>query len=98
MSGSLPLVLRALAFAANKHRDQRRKGEEASPYINHPIAVSNVLVNEGLVDDPLVLCAAVLHDTIEDTETSADELRSAFGADVAAIVLEVSDDKSLPKK
>ena len=67
-----------MAFAANKHRNQRRKDAEASPCINHPIALANVLANEGGVQDVKVLCAAVLHDTIEDTETTADELRAAF--------------------
>ncbi len=89
--------VQAVAFAADKHRNQRRKDAEASPYINHPIALANVLVNEGGIDDPLVLCAAVLHDTIEDTETTADELRALFGSSVASVVLEVTDDKSLDK-
>ena len=70
---------------------------EASPYINHPIALANVLANEGSVDDDEVICAALLHDTIEDTETTPEELREAFGDEIAAIVLEVTDDKSLPK-
>lgn len=87
----------ALAFSAAKHRDQRRKDAEASPYINHPIALVNVLVNEGGVLNWDVLCAALLHDTIEDTETTAEELSKAFGKNVASIVLEVTDDKSLPK-
>jgi guanosine-3',5'-bis(diphosphate) 3'-pyrophosphohydrolase len=93
----LPLVLRCLAFAAHKHRDQRRKDDEASPYINHPIAVANVLANEGHIDDDVVICAALLHDTIEDTETTPEELRAAFGDEIADIVLEVSDEKNLPK-
>jgi guanosine-3',5'-bis(diphosphate) 3'-pyrophosphohydrolase len=96
-NNSLPLVLRALAFAAHKHRDQRRKDAEASPYINHPIALANVLANEGHVDDDVVICAALLHDTIEDTETTPEELREAFGDEIADIVLEVTDDKSLAK-
>lgn len=91
-------ITRALSFAAHKHRDQRRKGSEQAPYVNHLIAVLELLVHEGGVDDPAVLVAAVLHDTIEDTETSLDELRSAFGAEVAAIVAEVSDDRSLKKE
>jgi guanosine-3',5'-bis(diphosphate) 3'-pyrophosphohydrolase len=91
------LILRALAFAAHKHRDQRRKGVEASPYINHPITVADVLVNEGGVDDPLIICAALLHDTLEDTRTTFEELVASFGQEVAAIVREVSDDKSLDK-
>ncbi|WP_057973200.1 HD domain-containing protein [Lysobacter antibioticus] len=91
------LLIRAAAFAAERHRHQRRRDAEASPYINHPIALADVLVNEGGVDDTTVLCAALLHDTIEDTQTSAAEIEAAFGARIAAIVLEVSDDKSLPK-
>lgn len=93
----LATLIQAVAFAADKHRNQRRKDAEASPYINHPIALANVLANEGGVQDVTVLCAAVLHDTIEDTETTADELRALFGDQVAAVVLEVTDDKSLQK-
>lgn len=88
---------KAVAFAAEKHRNQRRKDTEASPYINHPIALANVLANEGSVDDVTVLCAAVLHDTIEDTDTTAKELADIFGDKVTSIVLEVTDDKSLAK-
>ena len=90
------LVLRALAFAAHKHRNQRRKGSDASPYINHPIAVASVLVNEGGVHDTALICAALLHDTIEDTKTTADELEAGFGARITGIVRELTDDKSLP--
>ena len=93
---SAPL-LTALAFAAHKHRDQRRKDVAASPYINHPIALANVLANEGGVADPVVLCAAVLHDTVEDTETTEAELRAVFGDKIAAVVMEVTDDKALAK-
>ncbi len=97
-SGSpLGAFLKAVAFAADKHRNQRRKGADASPYINHPIAVANLLANEGGIADATVLCAAVLHDTIEDTETTADELAALFGAEVTSVVREVSDDKSLEK-
>ena len=69
MSDSTGLLLKALAFAAHKHRDQRRKNEAASPYINHPIALASVLWHEGGVRDATVLAAALLHDTIEDTDT-----------------------------
>ena len=93
----LELILRALEFAAHKHRDQRRKDAHASPYINHPIALANVLVNEGGVRDPEIICAALLHDTIEDTETKPQELARAFGARIRDIVREVTDDKSLGK-
>jgi guanosine-3',5'-bis(diphosphate) 3'-pyrophosphohydrolase len=95
--GELALLLRALAFAAHKHRDQRRKDAGASPYINHPIALADVLVNEGGVTDVEVLCAALLHDTVEDTATTREELENAFGTKIARIVAEVTDDKSLPK-
>jgi guanosine-3',5'-bis(diphosphate) 3'-pyrophosphohydrolase len=93
----LALLFRALAFSAHKHRDQRRKDAEASPYINHPIALAEVLAGEGGVADAEVLAAALLHDTIEDTATTADELRAEFGERIAAMVEEVTDDQSLPK-
>lgn len=91
------LLIKAISFAAEKHRNQRRKDAESSPYINHPIALANVLANEAGIEDEKVLVAAVLHDTIEDTETNERELASLFGEDVTAIVLEVTDDKALPK-
>jgi len=94
----IPLVLRAIEFAAWKHRDQRRKDERASPYINHPIAVAEVLSRDGGVRNSEVLAAALLHDTLEDTETTSTELRRAFGPKIARIVQEVTDDKSLPKE
>jgi len=92
------IVLAASAFAANKHRDQRRKGAEASPYINHPIAAANVLANEAGILDPITLAASLLHDTIEDTGTTMEEIARAFGPEVAAVVAEVTDDKSLLKQ
>jgi guanosine-3',5'-bis(diphosphate) 3'-pyrophosphohydrolase len=88
-------LLHALDFAARKHRDCRRKNREASPYINHPIAVAYTLANEGGVSDVEVLCAAVLHDTVEDTETTVAELEENFGKAIAAIVAEVTDEKNL---
>lgn len=87
----------ALHFAADKHRDQRRKGECASPYINHPIEVAELLVRVGGVTDFRILQAAVLHDTLEDTQATAEELEARFGATVRGLVEEVTDDKSLPK-
>jgi GTP diphosphokinase / guanosine-3',5'-bis(diphosphate) 3'-diphosphatase len=97
MRSELALLLKALAFAAHKHRDQRRKDAAASPYINHPIALADVLVNEGGVTDVEVLCAALLHDTVEDTDTTHEELANAFGSRIARIVAEVTDDKTLAK-
>ena len=97
MRSDTATLIDALAFAAHKHRDQRRKDAAASPYINHPIALVQVLASEAGVTDLPALCAAALHDTIEDTETSFDELVAGFGEAVAAVVMEVTDDRSLPK-
>jgi len=96
--GTTDLILRAVAFAAHKHRDQRRKDRGASPYINHPIELAHLLWDEGEVRDPLVIAAALLHDTLEDTETSWQELRGEFGEEIADIVLEVTDTKWIDKK
>ncbi len=91
-------LLRALDFAAARHRDQRRKDAAASPYINHPIALANVLWHEGGVRELAVVIAAVLHDTVEDTETTVDELRALFGPEIAGVVAEVTDDRTLPRE
>ncbi len=97
-SDDLKKLTRALHFAAQKHSRQRRKDADRTPYINHPISLLNILVNIGEIEDIEVLCAAVLHDTVEDTETSFRELEENFGAEIASIVREVTDDKSLPKE
>jgi guanosine-3',5'-bis(diphosphate) 3'-pyrophosphohydrolase len=94
---SLHLFVDAVAFAAEKHRNQRRKDEDASPYINHPIALAHVLAHEANVSDESVLIAAILHDTVEDTETTFEELKERFGLPIAETVAEVTDDKTLPK-
>jgi (p)ppGpp synthase/HD superfamily hydrolase len=96
-SAASPL-LKALHFAADKHRDQRRKNAEASPYINHPIEVAELLARVGGVTDVITLQGAILHDTIEDTKTTAAELEENFGAAVRAVVEEVTDDKTLEKQ
>jgi guanosine-3',5'-bis(diphosphate) 3'-pyrophosphohydrolase len=93
----LGLLLRALAYAADKHRNQRRKDIGSLPFINHPIALVTLLCNEGGISDPQVLCAAILHDTLEDTDATLEELREHFGARIAEVVAEVTDDKLLPK-
>jgi guanosine-3',5'-bis(diphosphate) 3'-pyrophosphohydrolase len=90
-------LLRALTFAAEKHRDPRRKDAAPSPYINHPISVATVLAIEGDVSDEDVLTAAVPHDTLEDAKTTFEELEQHFGRRVANLVRELTDDKSLPK-
>ena len=93
----ISLLFKALAFSAKKHSKQTRKDIDKSPYINHPIALANILAQRWVIDEN-VLCAAILHDTIEDTKTTADELRKHFGEKITSIVLEVSDDKSLEKE
>lgn len=94
---SLELVLKAAEFAAHKHREQRRKDSSKSPYINHPLALARILVEEGGVNDSVVIAAALLHDTIEDTATEHQELRGQFGRAVADVVAEVTDTKWLEK-
>ncbi len=92
------LFLQALTFAADKHRFQRRKDSEATPYINHPIIVAETLWRIGGVHDLTTLIGGLLHDTLEDTATTPAEIEALFGADVLAVVQEVTDDKSLPKQ
>ena len=99
MSQVFPLdrILEAAIFAAQKHQGHVRKDDRGSPYITHPLQVAQVLWDIGGVRDRQTLIAAILHDTIEDTRTTPAEVRAAFGEQVLAIVLEVSDDKSLEK-
>jgi (p)ppGpp synthase/HD superfamily hydrolase len=96
MKSDLILLLEAACFAADRHRHQRRKDADASPYINHPLALADILAREGGVDDAEVIAAALLHDTVEDTDTLLGEIQERFGARVASIVAEVTDDKDLP--
>ena len=93
----LAKLLEAASFAAQKHSFQKRKGNDAAPYINHPLEVVNILANVGKVEDYDVLIAALLHDTIEDTKTTEEEITKLFGETVCGYVLEVTDDKTLPK-
>jgi len=98
MDDSTGLILKAFRFAAEKHNDQRRKDAKSSPYINHLIGVAETLWSVGDVRDVNLLVAAILHDTIEDTDTTSDEIKTQFGEEVLSLVLEVTDDKSLPKQ
>lgn len=91
------LIQRAEMFATQKHHGQVRKDAQKSPYITHPLALLRVLTEVGNVTDTATLCGAILHDTVEDTETSEQELTQEFGAEIAGIVMEVTDDKSLDK-
>ena len=92
------LLLRAIDFAAYSHRKQVRKGSEGVPYVSHPVAVAELIARVGRVTDIVTLVAAILHDTIEDTETTAEEIAEHFGANVRDVVLELTDDMSLPRE
>jgi len=93
----ISLILKALTFSADKHRNQRRKGREAAPYINHLIGVAEILWEIGQVRDIPTIVAGILHDTLEDTDTTPEELTREFSAHILSIVEEVTDDKRLPK-
>lgn len=90
-------LLEAIDFAAQKHRLQRRKDSEETPYINHPVGVALLLHQAGVQDDT-VLLAAILHDTVEDTDTAFEEIAQRFGTKVASMVREVTDDRTLGKE
>jgi GTP diphosphokinase / guanosine-3',5'-bis(diphosphate) 3'-diphosphatase len=92
-----PLYVRAYRFAEERHTGQTRKDALATPYIQHPVAVSCLLMDVGGIVDVDILAAALLHDVIEDTITSAIEIERLFGPKITRIVQEVSDDKRLPK-
>jgi len=92
------LLLKVLSFAAFKHRHQVRKGSKPIPYINHPIALADLLVRTGNIHDPEIIAAALLHDTVEDTAATFEELEAEFGSQISQLVAELTDDKSLPKE
>ncbi|HMD84221.1 MAG TPA: HD domain-containing protein, partial [Terriglobia bacterium] len=91
-------ILAAAMFAAEKHAAQKRKGAAAEPYINHLIEVAQLIAESSERLDTNLVMAGFLHDTIEDTGTTAEELERAFGSDITALVVEMTDDKSLPKE
>ncbi|MBC7475074.1 MAG: HD domain-containing protein [Candidatus Sericytochromatia bacterium] len=91
-------LLAAVKFASEKHKFQKRKDKQGSPYINHPIKVAELIWNKGEVRDIDVIIAALLHDTVEDTDTSIEEIKKLFGDKVALYVSEVTDDKKLQKE
>ncbi|VTJ51659.1 Hypothetical predicted protein [Marmota monax] len=97
MGSEAAQLLEAADFAARKHKQQRRKDPEGTPYINHPIGVARILTHEAGITDIVVLQAALIHDTVEDTDTTLDEVEMHFGAQVRRLVEEVTDDKTLPK-
>jgi len=97
MNNNLSKLLKAIEFAADKHKYQNRKDAEKIPYINHPIKVANTLIQVGKEENLELLVAAVLHDTIEDTDTKPKEIEEKFGKEVLDLVLETTDNKNLPK-
>lgn len=97
MKDNILKLLESLEFAANKHKFQRRKGSLKIPYINHPVKVCKLLAESGESDIEILL-AAILHDTLEDTDTSELELTDRFGTIVTSLVIEVTDNMKLPEK
>jgi guanosine-3',5'-bis(diphosphate) 3'-pyrophosphohydrolase len=91
-------ILAAAMFAADKHACQRRKGDLQEPYINHLLEVAHLIATHTDPPDQTAIIAGLLHDTVEDTNTTVEELEERFGAEVAGLVLEVTDDKTLPKQ
>ena len=98
MSEELVALSRAFHFAARRHEQQRRKGQRAEPYLNHLAEVTSLLAESTAGNDSVLLIAGLLHDTVEDTDTTPSEIEDLFGAEVATLVAEVTDDKKLPKQ
>lgn len=94
----LQLIFKALTFAAEKHKNQRRKDSIGTPYINHPIGVAANIIEFGQDNDTATIIAAILHDTIEDTNTTYEEILDNFGKEIADIVMECTDNKKLPRQ
>ncbi len=95
MTAQVVLLARAFAFAARRHVDQRRKGERAEPYLNHLAEVAELVAEASGGEDVVLVAAAILHDVVEDTPTSLEELDRLFGPEVAKLVAEVTDDTGL---
>lgn len=98
MSIDIVRLAQAADYAARQHVNQRRKGERAAPYVNHLTEVAALLAEATDGNDLVLVMGGLLHDAIEDTGVTFDDLRERFGAEVAALVAEVSDDKGLPKQ
>lgn len=98
MDENTRILVKSFNFAAVKHKDQRRKDKDQTPYINHPIGVAHIISEEAQITDTNILISAVLHDTVEDTDTSFEELEFEFGSQIKEIVYQCSDDKTLSKE
>ncbi len=104
MKTNIQLIFRALDLASTRHKNQLRKGKTKTPYINHPIKVATILIDEAGENDPVLIISAILHDVVEDTVRDEQEIHALknqiskeFGAEVLKVVEEVTDDKSLSK-
>ena len=98
MSTPLVLLTRAADYAARQHVAQRRKGERGEPYVNHLTEVAALLAEATGGTDPVLVMGGLLHDTLEDTDSTYEDLVERFGPEVAALVAEVTDDKAQPKQ
>lgn len=96
MNIDLVSIMKAVDFAARKHSHQRRKDVKKTPYVNHPIEVATLLTENGITDVSVII-SALLHDTLEDTQTTLNEIFDEFGSAISRIVLECTDDKTLNK-
>ena len=97
MTVELMQFARAADYAARRHIAQRRKGERGEPYINHLTEVTALLAEATDGADPVLLLGGLLHDVVEDTDATIEDLSEHFGTEVADLVAEVTDDKSLPQ-
>jgi (p)ppGpp synthase/HD superfamily hydrolase len=98
MRSDVVKLMQAADFAARRHIAQRRKGERAEPYINHLTEVASLLAQATEGEDAVLVMGGLLHDTLEDTDATYEDLVQRFGPEVAALVAEVTDDKSLRKE
>ncbi len=98
MTTDLVKLTQAADYAARQHVAQRRKGEAGEPYVNHLLEVSTLLAEATGGCDVVLLMGGLLHDTLEDTDSTYEDLVQRFGEGVAALVAEVTDDKSLRKE
>ena len=98
MTNDLVLLTRAADYAARQHIAQRRKGERSEPYVNHLTEVASLLAEATDGGDPILVMGGLLHDTLEDTDATYEDLVERFGPEVASLVAEVTDDKGQPKQ
>ncbi len=96
MRKDVQTIVKAFDFAARKHAGQKRKGSGGQPYVNHLAEVAHLIAQATAGDDGELIAAALLHDVVEDQDVTIEELSSEFGPDVASLVREVTDDKSIP--